>query len=232
VAAGRTCGLLGIYFNQKPALEPDSIMLLENLALQSAQALFNAHQHEAALDLAVHDSLTGLLNRRGFDQVLNREFERFRRYGCDLSLITMDLDHFKSVNDQYGHEAGDEVLRMTARLIKTCIRSSDAPARVGGEEFAVLLPNTRKNMAIKLAHRIQRAFRTTPFSIPGGVNLIQTVSQGVADTDSGSILTPNDFKSVSDQAMYRAKRNGRDTIEATAEQVIYPSEKVKAHAWT
>ena len=232
VAAGRTCGLLGVYFNQKPVLEPDKIMLLENLALQSAQALFNAHQHEAALNLAVHDSLTGLINRRGFDNILSREFDRFRRYGSDLSLITMDLDHFKSVNDRYGHEAGDEVLRMTAKLIKTCIRSSDVPARIGGEEFAVLLPNTRKNMAIKLARRIQRAFRSTPLSIAGGVNLIQTVSQGVADTESGSVLSPDDLKRLSDQAMYRAKRNGRDTIEETAEQVIYSSEKVKAHVWT
>ncbi|MFH1136091.1 MAG: diguanylate cyclase [Pseudomonadota bacterium] len=232
VAAGRTWGLLGLYFDEKPRIEPDRLMLLENVALQSAQALFNAHQHEDALNMAVHDPLTGLMNRRGFDQIMRAEFEKVRRYGYNLSLITIDLDHFKSVNDRYGHEAGDEVLRLTARLIKNCVRAADVPARIGGEEFAVLLPNTRKKKALLLARRIQNALGNTPIALPGGINLIQTVSQGVADTAHGLMQRPEDLTRLSDQAMYRAKKNGRNTIEASPEKVSYPSEEEKAYAWT
>jgi diguanylate cyclase len=209
--AGTRFGFLGAYFEQEPLLSSDQRMLLKSVSLNAAQALSNAHQHEMALSLAAHDALTGLFNRRTFDGCLKREFENYRRYGNPAALIMIDLDHFKSVNDSLGHEAGDEVLRSVARIIGQSVRATDITARLGGEEFAVILPNSRQIEALPVARRIQDSLRRNSFKF-GDTIFKQTVSQGLADTSVCRADSPEDLMRQADSAMYQAKKEGRNTI--------------------
>ena len=210
-AAGKHCGLVGLYSGRPLNMDPDRWMLLDSVAMQAAQALFNAYQHESALKLAAHDPLTGLFNRRVFDESMEREFERFLRYGQDLSLILIDLDHFKKVNDTYGHKAGDKVLRDVADIIRASVRATDIPARIGGEEFAVILPDTKLEASQALARRIETALRRHTMDIEGA-RVRQTVSQGVADATTTRVKKVDELIRLADHAMYLAKEEGRNTI--------------------
>ncbi|MEW5722372.1 MAG: diguanylate cyclase [Thermodesulfobacteriota bacterium] len=227
-AAGRQYGVLGLYTARPSRLDPDRWLLLESAALQSAQALFNAHQHEGALHLAAHDPLTGLFNRRAFNERLAQEFERFSRYGPDLSLILLDLDHFKSINDRFGHKAGDEVLKSVAGIIAGCVRKTDVAARYGGEEFAVILPDTDQDQAAALARRIAAGLYSARTG-PGAAVTLPTLSQGVADVRSENVKDGDDLIRLADQAMYLAKEEGRATIR-TASDLKTASRKGKAYA--
>lgn len=228
-AAGNVYGMVGLWYYQPPTLDPDLKMLLDSVALMSAQALFNAHQHESALLLASHDPLTGLLNRRAFDQALEREFGRSTRYNTDLSLIIIDLDHFKSVNDRYGHKAGDYVLQKVSDLMNRCVRSTDVVARLGGEEFAILLPNTDTSMAVQLAGRIQEKLRQNVLHLGDALHL-QTVSQGVADTTHLEVANAENLVRMADRALYVAKEEGRNTIRRAMEPLPPEWEKDRAYA--
>ena len=229
IAAGTECGLMGLFYLRPPELDADLLMLLKSIALQTAQALFNAHQHERALSMAAHDPLTDLLNRRAFNENLNREFERSLRYGNNMSLIMIDLDHFKSVNDRYGHDAGDLVLKKIAQSIREGVRSTDITARFGGEEFAVILPNTNHDEALRLAQRIQEDIRAIDIDL-GSVMLKQTVSQGLASTHHVTINDPEDLMRLADQAMYMAKKSGRNTIRRAVDLDICQTGKDELHA--
>ncbi|MEW6263534.1 MAG: diguanylate cyclase [Thermodesulfobacteriota bacterium] len=211
LAAGQKRGLLGLYFFEEPSWDQDRRLLLENAALQTAQALFNAYQHESALNRAAHDPLTGLFNRLAFEEHLNREFERHLRYNSELALIMIDLDHFKSVNDRYGHKAGDDVLVRVARIIRENVRATDIAVRLGGEEFAVIMPDTDQAKARSLARRIEKRLRQEAIRI-GEDSLKQTASQGVADVRAVRMNHPDELIRLADQAMYLAKAKGRNTI--------------------
>jgi diguanylate cyclase (GGDEF)-like protein len=228
-AAGRNCGVMGVYFNKKPRMNADRWMLLDSVALQTAQALFNAHQHENALKMASHDPLTGLYNRRAFNEHLAREVERYLRYGADLSLILLDLDNFKSINDRFGHGVGDDVLKKVADIIDGSVRATDITARFGGEEFTVILPDTRLDKAMTLARRIQERLRKARMEI-GAVRIRQTVSQGVTDTASGALKDTDDLIRLADQAMYLAKDDGRDTIRRAPDPATLDTRKDRAYA--
>jgi diguanylate cyclase (GGDEF)-like protein len=228
-AAGNICGIVGLYYSQPPQIDSDLYMLLGSVALQSAQALFNAHQHESALQLAAHDALTGLLNRRAFDQALEREYGRAMRYKTDLSLIILDLDHFKSVNDRYGHKAGDFVLQKVAHLMDHCVRSTDVVARLGGEEFAILLPNTDQGMALQLADRIQETLRQNVLHLGDALH-VQTVSQGLADTRHPEVADAEDLVRLADRALYQAKDEGRNTICRAVALELPGQKKDRAYA--
>jgi diguanylate cyclase (GGDEF)-like protein len=170
------------------------------------------------------DSLTGLKNRRFFDERLNEEFRRAQRYGDYLSLIMIDLDHFKEVNDRFGHPAGDVVLREAALLIRASIRDPDICARYGGEEFAVILPKTHMSGALAVAERIWRELGAKQYVISPsapvspvadvaatrGVQV--TASIGIAFYPSKDITSGDLLVRFADQALYEAKRAGRNTI--------------------
>lgn len=159
--------------------------------------------------LATSDALTGLANRRAFDEALAREFALAKRHKRPLSLVAFDVDHFKSFNDEFGHPAGDEALKQVADVISECCRESDVAARYGGEEFALLLPATDANGAVALAERIRAAVEAKPWRLRR-----VTVSAGVAVLgDVGpAIGSPAEIIATADHALYRAKHGGRNRV--------------------
>lgn len=164
---------------------------------------------------AFTDALTGLNNRHAFDCRLEEEFARWRRYNFPLSLIIVDVDHFKKVNDTYGHLAGDKVLHVIGTHLKQATRATDFPARYGGEEFVVLLPEVDLNGARSVAEKIRQAVEEKPFrSGDNRVNI--TVSCGVASFRQGDARRSS-FERA-DEALYRAKRGGRNRC-CTEDQV-------------
>ena len=159
--------------------------------------------------LATRDALTGLLNRRAFDALLTEEVDRARRLGHPLALVVLDLDHFKTINDTHGHPTGDTVLAAAARVLESEVRSIDRVARIGGEEFAVVLMETNADEALAAARRLVEAMRKRTVDIGGGAKLGFTASAGVAvlsryGESEGGLLAE------ADQALYTAKRGGRD----------------------
>jgi two-component system cell cycle response regulator len=159
------------------------------------------------------DSLTGLPNRRVFDESLRREVVRACRYDFPLSLVVLDLDHFKIINDTHGHQAGDAVLKSFASLAQEVFRDSDAVHRYGGEEFAVLLPHTPCVGAMDAAERLVLSVSNTPFRV-GSETMNVTVSAGVAWRESGE-MTPLELLAQADAALYQAKRSGRNRVHRT-----------------
>jgi len=161
--------------------------------------------------LSLTDELTGLPNRRAFMRRLEDEVARVQRYGFPLSFVLIDLDHFKSVNDEYGHGAGDEVLRVYSKNILSIFRHHDMVARYGGEEFAVLLPNTDSDGTIRALNKVKRRAGETRWQANGSVAEVPTFSAGVSLYKPGE--SANAFIERADKALYRAKRLGRNRIE-------------------
>lgn len=160
--------------------------------------------------LSLTDSLTGVANRRHFDEVLDNEVKRSRRNQQPLSLILIDIDHFKQLNDHYGHLAGDECLRLFARLLAATItRTSDLVARYGGEEFAVVLPETNQQAAYAVAEKIRHEIEQTEFT-HGQQRILMTASIGVVGYSDHEYKTVADLIAAADQALYAAKDNGRN----------------------
>ena len=168
---------------------------------------------------AITDSLTGLANRRRFDEGLNTEFYRLKRSGVPLSLIMIDIDHFKKYNDTYGHPAGDDCLKQVATAIKKLIgRSPDLVARYGGEEFAVILPETKRRGAQELAERIRQGVEA--LLIPHRTSTTAphvTISLGLATATTSTMAAPEHIVALADEALYQAKQKGRNRLETAAE---------------
>ena len=159
--------------------------------------------------LATRDALTGVLNRRAFDSMLREEVLRSRRFNHPLSLVIVDLDHFKSINDTHGHPAGDAALVEAARRLEAEVRGIDRVARIGGEEFAIILMETPENEAIIVAQRLVANMKATPIGVAPGVNLTVTLSAGVSTlpVEAKNNLT---LLESADRALYQAKQSGRD----------------------
>jgi diguanylate cyclase (GGDEF)-like protein len=160
--------------------------------------------------LASTDALTGLLNRRALYALARREIDRAARHGRPLAAIVLDVDHFKTVNDRFGHEAGDVVLQAVASAAHDVLRTSDAVARYGGEEFVIIAPETDRPSAIGLAERLRTLIRDMPVTV-GGKPLQVTASFGVA-MYRGDDKVPDDLLRRADRALYDAKRGGRDRV--------------------
>ena len=162
------------------------------------------------------DSLTGLASRRHFLDEFAREVGRADRYGRPLSLMLVDIDHFKKVNDEHGHAAGDTVLRQIAGRMRNCLREQDVVGRIGGEEFAILMPETTGPRTASVARRLRARISGTAFDTPAG-HLGLTVSIGVA-TASGAGATVESLMQRADDELYRAKAEGRDCVRLASEQ--------------
>jgi diguanylate cyclase (GGDEF)-like protein len=163
--------------------------------------------YEQAAQQAQRDSLTGLLNHACFKEHLNRHFQEARRYDRPLSLMMLDLDHFKRINDTQGHPVGDEVLKAVAATVGSNIRDCDYAYRYGGEELALLLPETSEEQATLLAERLRRQIRG--LAVGNGVNV--SASFGVAQIESCDACG-EDLLMRTDQALYQAKAMGRDQV--------------------
>jgi len=184
---------------------------LERLAFKAGPAIENARKYAEARALADLDALTGLHNRRYFHETLAREVARAQRYQRRLSLIVFDLDDFKAINDRVGHLAGDAVLAEAAERLLSVVRSADIACRVGGDEFAVMLPESNVEEAELLAGRIARAINARPITPAGTVNL----SAGVAELRSSD--RPTDLFERADEALYRAKELGKAQTHVAAD---------------
>jgi diguanylate cyclase (GGDEF)-like protein len=161
------------------------------------------------LELSTTDGLTQIANHRAFQDRLRDEFRRAQRYDDPLALILIDLDHFKRVNDQYGHQAGDEVLRGLAGVLRGAIRETDFVARYGGEEFAVLLPKTHLAGALTVAERICTDLKALKVG-PWGIRI--TGSFGVSSFPGRQVNTSEQLVKTADDALFRSKHEGRDKI--------------------
>jgi diguanylate cyclase len=166
---------------------------------------------EQVSDLVYQDYLTGALNRRGLEDAFAREFARSERHGTPLSIALLDVDHFKRLNDTYGHQAGDQALRHLAQVIKAILRPSDTVARYGGEEFVILFPDTTLEEAVKIMTRLQREL-TKRFFLHDNQRILITFSAGVAQREGPE--SADSLLSRADEALYRAKQAGRNRVFA------------------
>ena len=186
----------------------EDMRLLETLALRAGPAIENARRFHEARQLAYLDALTGLHNRRYFHETLARECSRAHRYERKLSLIVFDLDDFKDVNDRIGHLAGDAVLAEAAERVRDVVRSADTTCRVGGDEFAVIMPESSLEDADQLYRRILNAVTSRPLGQAGKLYLSAGVAELRPEDD------PTTFFQRADDALYRAKEAGKGRVVA------------------
>ena len=199
----------------KSSLSKENLVKAIDTALAKWRQIQQAKADQEKLErLANFDSLTGLYNRRVILHRLDEQIKYVRRYGEELSLIMLDIDHFKKVNDQYGHLIGDEVLEEIAVLVQRNIRDTDVVGRYGGEEFIIILLKTGLPSAVDVAERIRKAIEAAEMKDSEGNVFSVTVSEGVSSykpaEDERSLI------SRADDALYRAKENGRNRVETSA----------------
>jgi two-component system cell cycle response regulator len=168
--------------------------------------------NELLLKISYTDHLTGLYNRRHLMEILDKEFMRAKRNGNSFSLVILDADHFKRINDKYGHQAGDNVLAVIASVFRKELRCYDTAARYGGEEFIALIPDSHADEAARVAERIRKAIESTTFA-GDKADLRVTVSLGVAQYPAAGVDSIETLIREADKALYRAKVNGRNRVE-------------------
>jgi len=205
----RMCGLLGIQVTAaiNPWV-PQKVHTAELMANLFGSALTRSELLHSLTYQAVHDQLTGLYNRHKLDSFMDQEVARCTRYGSTFSLVIFDLDHFKSINDRFGHNEGDAVLASVSGLLKDGIRESEIAGRWGGEEFLILLPETSLDCAVPVADRLRGSIESHRFTIPERV----TISVGVAAFRPGD--TPHEIIQRADAALYSAKESGRNCVKS------------------
>jgi diguanylate cyclase (GGDEF)-like protein len=208
-------GVLNLHKYEFAAFSDSEIKLIQTVVSQAAIAIENAQLYEKTKNLSNTDELTGLANRRYFQEILAREVAQARRYGTGFSVVLADIDHFKAYNDTHGHLRGDAVLRKVAAILLQNTRGIDLVARFGGEEFIVLLPKTTTEGGRAAADKLRQCVAAEVFSgaersQPGGR---LTLSLGVAEypRDSKDIY---ELLDLADQALYRAKQSGRNATIA------------------
>jgi diguanylate cyclase (GGDEF)-like protein len=211
-SGNRILGVLALYGRRTGELfGPDEVHLLQSLVRQAETAIENTFLYEEATRLSITDGLTGLWNRRLFDLRLSEELQRAIRFQEPFGLILIDLDHFKTVNDRFGHQAGDAVLVEVARRLTDATREVDVVTRFGGEEFALILPKTPVPGTMRLANKVREVVAEQPFRA-GDVSIPLTVSVGAACYPEHGLSGP-ELVAAADAALYRAKAGGRDRVE-------------------
>jgi len=216
MAYGDVLGLLTIA--SEPAAGSDPARLAttaQAIAEQVALSLSNAKLRQVLRDQSIKDPLTGLFNRRYMEETLGRELVRAERQKTSLSLIVLDIDHFKHINDTHGHPAGDSILRKTGHFLGSSVRESDVACRYGGEEFILILPDCPKEAALAKARELCERTRVLTFPEAGGGVEI-TASFGVSSFPADGI-EPQSLIQAADAALYVAKRSGRNRVAAAGE---------------
>ena len=188
----------------------EDVALIELFSQLIGASIGNIKMFEKIQQQATTDGLTGFVDHRTFYELLEKELWRSQRHGGQISLIMVDIDNLKTVNDVYGHRAGDQVIREVSRVIKECIRQVDIAARYGGDEFAIILPNTVLNDAVFAANRMVEAVANSYVNWRGE-HIELSVSVGLGQYDAN--ISPEDITSYSDQALYSAKKAGKSMVK-------------------
>jgi diguanylate cyclase (GGDEF)-like protein len=198
------------------SFHPEEKELFSYLTSQAAVSVENVDLHETVQRQAVTDELTGLFNHRRFQEVMSTEVERARRYDQEMGLIMLDIDDFKRVNDSYGHVQGDMVLREVARVLRQSARDVDEPARYGGEEMAVALPQTDLEGAYRFAERVRQSIEALELPLLNGDGRLKvTASFGAASLAAADRPDKEALVAAADAALYEAKRSGKNrTVKA------------------
>lgn len=208
ISAGRPLGVLVVGSGSINAFPSDDVAMFESIADICATAIQNGYYFQKVEALAYVDGLTGVFNRRHFELRIAEEIERASRYDSTLSVIIVDIDHFKRVNDEFGHLLGDEVLRSVSRMLEQALRKPDTCCRYGGEEFAILLPETSGANAAFVAEKLRKL--VSAYEFPGIPRQI-TISAGVADFPRCG-RTRDDLVRAADDSLYLAKQSGRNRV--------------------
>lgn len=188
------------------------------VAMSIFSKTISVHEQELKV-MATTDALTLINNRRTFMSIGDEIFAYAKRYDEPFSIILMDIDHFKKVNDQYGHLVGDKVLKNIAKLLRSLIRESDLLARYGGEEFILLLPNTPKDAALTFAENLRQQVEKSQVDCGNGLTVSCTLSLGVAEYQS-NFITLDEITNAADQALYQAKKHGRNKVVSSANLLV------------
>ncbi|MBI2070576.1 MAG: sensor domain-containing diguanylate cyclase [Elusimicrobia bacterium] len=210
-ASGGRTGVLKLQSRQPGALSQEDVRVLDLYALLVNLGLENASLVQKIEELAVKDTLTGVYTRKVFDERLLQECAQASRYNLSLTMALVDIDHFKSVNDRYGHQAGDQLLVLISGLLKTLVRDVDFVARYGGEEFVVLFPETGKEQAAQTMDMIRQKVEAQEFRPNGSSVLKATISVGVAGFPEET-TSPHQLLRAADERLYMAKGVGRNRV--------------------
>lgn len=208
IVFGEKLGVMILDCAREDAFEEEDVEALESVADICAAAIQNSRHFERTQQLAYLDGLTGIFNRRFFEMRIQEEITRSDRYETQLAVVMLDLDNFKRLNDEFGHMLGDEVLRQTSVIFQSQLRKGDVVCRYGGEEFALLLPNTSSENALEVAEKLRRTVETWHFP---GVARPVTLSAGVAGCPEFGI-TRDEIVAAADSALYFAKQKGRNRV--------------------
>jgi two-component system cell cycle response regulator len=211
VTNNRLTGLLALGGKAAARITGETETFLGQVANQAQIVTENSRLFDRVKNLSIRDGLTDLYNHRHSIELVANEYERVGRYESGVSVLMMDLDHFKRINDEHGHQAGDLVLKEVARVLKDTLRAVDALGRYGGEEFLAVLPHTSYDEARQTAERLRRAIHEHAFRM-GDRELRATISVGVASYPSDIVDSPNALIREADKALYRAKQDGRNRV--------------------
>jgi diguanylate cyclase (GGDEF)-like protein len=208
---GEILGCISLNNDQPNAFDAQDLQFFSVIGYQMAATLKHFQRFSSIKTMATYDTLTNLYNRRYFEERLGGETQKSFYGGTPLSLVMVDIDHFKKVNDTFGHTEGDKVLREIAALLKTSVRKKDTVARYGGEEFILILPEAGLEESSMIAERIRRLVENTSFQI-GQAQINLTVSLGISNFPSHRPTSKEELVKMADQALYEAKRGGRNRV--------------------
>ena len=213
VSGERSIGVALFAHREPGRYAPRDLVLVQSVANLVASAIDNVRLHQSIRALAVTDGLTGLTNHRRLQEILTEEVWRAQRYERPVSVIMCDVDSFKHYNDTYGHPQGDDLLRLMARVLSVSVRAVDTVARYGGEEFCIVLPETGRVQAERMAERLRREIQQAEFpGHPDGDSVRKTMSFGVASFPEDAI-DPMHLVPLADAALYQAKRSGKNRVQ-------------------
>ena len=202
-----------LHIKTRPTSDGSSLVVVSDITTMKQAEVALRSMTERLKLLATTDGLTGLVNRRAFDEALETEASRTTRSSSPMSLLMIDVDRFKSYNDLYGHQAGDEVLKAVGQCLKTTLkRPADLAARYGGEEFVAILPDTDEDGAFFIADSFRESLKALAIPHQGGDKKVVTASVGIAVTSPDEPVAPAELLHRADEALYTAKHAGRDRV--------------------